>query len=400
VSLKKVSYEGRKGVFNENKANGRASMPAKKKFAINTATGEFVIIDNASKHGKYRCCDVECGAPVMVKRAYEMNGQKGPNNKTEHFAHYSTAVEERCPGKNGGETRAHYTCKHHICNNLKDYTFVKHYCTHCYTRTLYETKDCTARVEKKVPGSKKIADVLLTRTTGEPPSIVEVEHTHKVGDEKRREMEALHVPVIEVTTAAVEHAVKQPQNVWSNGQMVSRFVVKTTDFGNGICSKCETIVAHQRAIAEAVRIAERKRQQLIEDAWRERQCLIAKEASKKRIAQKEVAETLRMAAEKKAAAHKEAAETLRMAAEKKAAEKHHSSRIMLEQIETVNRMRLETKRKRDADLNEHVRQEKQLASVKKHNSWIAAQKKEAVLEYAARAQRFPNEVFPKFWMHQ
>jgi hypothetical protein len=200
-------------------------MAPKNIFAKCIIKDEFVIIDDAVRGvGMYKCCDIGCGGKVFVKRGII---------KSAHFSHHCSIAGAGCPRQNGGETREHYTCKHHIANNLEDYAFIKHQCIKCCVRRHYNIDDCRANVEKRVPGSTRTADVLLTRALHAPPSIVEVFHSHAVDDKKRREMEALGVSVIEVTTEEIEYAISHPS---TSG---AKFVVKTTDYVLGTCFRCE-----------------------------------------------------------------------------------------------------------------------------------------------------------------
>jgi hypothetical protein len=212
-------------------------MVAKNIFARYIATSEFVHVDDAPKHGKYKCSDEDCGESVFVKRAYAMGTQKGQNNKTAHFAHHSKIVGSRCPRGNGGETLEHYHAKHHIAKNIADYIFVKHDCIKCGQRSTHDISNCIAHVERGVPGSRRIADVLLCRVN-QSPCIVEVLHTHAVDDTKHSEMQSLDVPVIEVTTELVQSAMNYVDHTGPKKYGPIKYVVKTTDYILGTCRAC------------------------------------------------------------------------------------------------------------------------------------------------------------------
>jgi hypothetical protein len=212
----------------------RCSMTSNNIFAVDVATNRLVLSDVAPKGGKYRCSDGECGAPVFLKRGDVIAA---------HFAHYPGADGARCPGKNGGETREHFECKHHVAKYINDYQFWKGGCGRCSYMEFYDISDCTAHVEATVPGSNRKADVLLSRV-GKTPSIIEIFHTHAVDDEKRTEMNALNVPIIEVTTASVRSAIKFPNSTGA------KFTARTTDFTQVNCSTCRD-AAVQVGLADA-----------------------------------------------------------------------------------------------------------------------------------------------------
>jgi hypothetical protein len=203
-------------------------MPSNNIFAIDVATDKLVLSNVAPRHRKYKCCDTEeCGAPVFLKRG---------KIKAAHFAHYPGVDGERCPGKNGGETREHFTCKHHVANNIKDYEFVRGRCRTCHFKELYEIGGCTAHVETRIPGCSRIADVLLRHLRG-PPSSVEVLHSHACIDKKRAELDALNVPIIEVSTEVILDAIQRDiDDPYMDGP---RFIVKTIDYEEYECANCE-----------------------------------------------------------------------------------------------------------------------------------------------------------------
>jgi hypothetical protein len=205
-------------------------MPSKNIFAIDIETNKIVLIDVAPElsHG-YKCCDSECRGHVYVRRG-------NTKDYCAHFVHYGAADGEKCPGKNGGETREHYACKYHVAKNIQDYAFCKNTCRKCHKKDYYRIGECTSHVETKVPDSTLIADVLLIHVDRKP-SIVTLRNTNRMSDKRRIEMNALGVAVIEVRTAEIERAIADDlKNPRTAGP---RFVVDTSDNLPLLCDDCE-----------------------------------------------------------------------------------------------------------------------------------------------------------------
>jgi hypothetical protein len=208
-------------------------MPPQYLLAWNVDTNQRIHVKNADKFGNFRCCDDHCEGKMGVKRNYAKGGAKGPNNNEAHFFHICSNAGNSCAGSTNGETPEHHFSKHHVAENLQEYAFVKKECIDCHEMTFYDISGCKPQVERMVRGSKRIADVLLTRPDGKPHSIVEIFRTSAVIYQKRVEMADLNVHVIEVTTDNIEYATAHPK------QNSPKFVVQTTDFEYARCIQCE-----------------------------------------------------------------------------------------------------------------------------------------------------------------
>lgn len=180
-------------------------MTSKNTFARDVDTGVTVsALDALKGPGKYVCIDERCGGPVSVHRGDIIAA---------HFAHLPNSREgNTCPGLNGGETQQHYDSKHFIAKNLTRINFVRNVCRSCGDRNHFIrfNKGEIATVEGVVegtPNNKRRADVLVS-LNNKPIASIEVLHTHRAGHDKRRELEAIGVAVIEIGTDEVITLIK------------------------------------------------------------------------------------------------------------------------------------------------------------------------------------------------
>lgn len=178
--------------------------------------------------GHFSCID--CSNNVHVKRG---------DKRAWHFSHYSSKDGAVCPHKNGGETEEHYYAKHFIAQNIHRCVFQTGKCKRCWTKILFPgANQCIAEVEKRIPGTSKVADVLLSSMhKGKARAAVEVFHTHAVDADKRDACRRQGVAILEVTTAEVDAARQL------GGSSGGAIVMRTVDCANGlsgdqICTQC------------------------------------------------------------------------------------------------------------------------------------------------------------------
>ena len=119
--------------------------------------------------------------------------------------------------RNGGETLEHRKSKHWIAKHIACIRFKTGSCAKCF-RSKYLDRSSgsyvlSAEVEKRIPGTNRIADVLLVErsvTTGFTNTFasVEVLHTHEVDADKLAECTERGVRILEVTTDSVTNAMR------------------------------------------------------------------------------------------------------------------------------------------------------------------------------------------------
>ena len=135
-------------------------------------------------------CHCHCKQSVTLKR-----GEK----KCPHFA-YTSKRKNGCTGAAGClESKLHYTAKWLIHDNFSKINFWRVcYLGHRITKKQYTGPEWKATVEKKIPGTKRIADVLLTNCVTNEVVALEVFNSHAVGDDKKEECDLAGVSLIEV----------------------------------------------------------------------------------------------------------------------------------------------------------------------------------------------------------
>jgi hypothetical protein len=135
-------------------------------------------------------CICKCGDKVTLRQ--------GDKNHA-HFA-YKADRRSGCKGPLGcKETEVHYNAKWLICDIFSQINFWT-VCGwgHRITKNRYTTPEWTATVEKEIPGTKRIADVLLENSSTKQAVALEIYHTSGVGEAKKRECELAGVTIIEV----------------------------------------------------------------------------------------------------------------------------------------------------------------------------------------------------------
>ncbi|KAJ1468480.1 hypothetical protein T484DRAFT_1755108 [Baffinella frigidus] len=143
-------------------------------------------------------CSCKCGAPVALKRSEA-------RLKIPHFAYIAT---DRI-GCSGGtvytpESEDHYKAKWLLHDLFSTKTF-RDVCAvdHVLKTYTYKAPEWKAMVEKKIPGTNRIADVLLRNDcTGEAVAL-EVCHTHAVDHVKYTECKKAGVHLIELSASDV-----------------------------------------------------------------------------------------------------------------------------------------------------------------------------------------------------
>jgi flagellar biosynthesis GTPase FlhF len=247
-------------------------------FAYDPQKEQLVYIDEAIKGIEYLCADKECRKPVFFRR--------GKINQ-HHFAHNISTDTERCVSNNGGECKEHYDAKHHIEQHLQEYAFIVEECTDCkkqkYFTGIYGY--VRAKVEGLIQGCKRIADVLVYEDICGIRRIIaaiEVFHTHRVDDEKRGELQALNVPIIEVKATDV---LEERKSDVAKNRSGLKYMIHTMDCNYTLCSRCKA--KHQECDRLSLERSIRQRAEL-ERCERQRQ-----EECKRRTAELERCERQR-----------------------------------------------------------------------------------------------------------
>jgi hypothetical protein len=198
--------------------------------------------------GHFQCID--CSKNVLVRRG---------NKRMWHFSHYSSKDGDVCPHKNGGETEEHYSAKHFIAQNIHRCVFWTGSCSMCRARICFPGANlCVAEVEKRIPGTNKVADVLLMsrRNRGAAVAAVEVFHTHEVDPSKHDACRRQRVAVLEVTTEEVQRARTRADGVMDISRPASSgsaLVMRTVDAKFQLCVSCSMLNSWQRDLHDQQR---------------------------------------------------------------------------------------------------------------------------------------------------
>jgi hypothetical protein len=145
-------------------------------------------------------CVCLCGDTVTLRRGEEREA---------HFA-YKAHRRNGCTGTEGcKETEIHYNAKWLLSDIFQQINFWRVCgCNHRITKKQYTGPEWTATVEKQIPGTKRIADVLLENSSTKEAVALEVCHTNAVADDKKTECELAGVTIIEVRATHVVHGVE------------------------------------------------------------------------------------------------------------------------------------------------------------------------------------------------
>lgn len=196
-------------------------------FAVHKVTGVICSAEHAFRgSGIYRCCDEECGGDVFVRRG---------EVRTAHFCHCHHHDSESCSRNNGGETQAHYDSKHFVARNLEAFRFVVNRCQTCGERNVKRfCNGHVALVEGLVKDTKRRADVLVKDKEGKADiAAIEILHTHRVGQDKRRELERVGTAVVEIEASDVQKFIHA-----TSGSDGGVFYINTTQVGREECDNC------------------------------------------------------------------------------------------------------------------------------------------------------------------
>jgi hypothetical protein len=137
-------------------------------------------------------CVCSCGDTVTLRRGEEREA---------HFAYKAKAHRRNgCMGTEAcKETEIHYNAKWLLCDIFQQINFWGVCgCNHRVREDQYTGPDWSATVEKQIPGTKRIADVLLENSSTGKAVALEVYHTHEVDEDKQNECELAGVAIIEV----------------------------------------------------------------------------------------------------------------------------------------------------------------------------------------------------------
>ena len=122
-------------------------------------------------------CHCPCRQPLTFR-----DGQV----KRPHFA-YKANRKTGCVGGNSfPETKLHYDTKWFLHDNFSKINFWRLcHMGHRISKNQYPALQWTAKVEKKIPGTGRIADVLLMNRITDEAVALEVLNSHAVGEKKR-----------------------------------------------------------------------------------------------------------------------------------------------------------------------------------------------------------------------
>ena len=235
-------------------------------------------------------CVCGCGDVVTLRRG---------NILRAHFA-YKAHRRHGCTGTEGcKETEIHYNAKWLLCDIFQQINFWRVcWCDHRISKNQYTGPEWTATVEKKIPGTKRIADVLLENSSTKEAVALEVYHTHAVKKDKKDECELAGVTIIEVEAAKVTPDCRDLNN-------------ELSQYEHDECGECVEEDLLRRARVKAYRARKEKeehdrseREELEREQLREQNIAMelqnaAREAEQKReeIKRKELEEIKRRATE-------------------------------------------------------------------------------------------------------
>ena len=208
-------------------------------FAVVPSSGKRIHVDE--------CMDKESksyskGSFSCIDCTHEVYPRRG-NQRAWHFSHYSSKHNHACAHQNGGETLEHYQSKHWIAQHVACIQFRTGWCKGCsapkHLARASGSYRLSAEVEKRISGTNRVADVLLTErsvTTGYTRIVaaVEVFHSHAVDEQKMAECAEIGVSIFEVTTDSVMQAMRLHGDGCATGvvTLTSRCPVKE------LCDKC------------------------------------------------------------------------------------------------------------------------------------------------------------------
>ena len=144
---------------------------------------------HVTRDKEYRCmCEAKCGCVLVLKRGEKL--LKSGKPMAPHFAYPPSGKRSGCTGKiPTPKAIEHNESKWLIHDKLSEYTFWN-VCgkEHRVGKSIqFDALEWNCTVEKKIPGTARIADVLLENMFTEEIVAIEVYNTHKVGFLKAQE---------------------------------------------------------------------------------------------------------------------------------------------------------------------------------------------------------------------
>jgi hypothetical protein len=132
----------------------------------------------------------------------------------------------------GGESEAHYECKHWVAANINRIAFAAAVCPACSKPILGMTvAGGIAEVEQLVPGTNYRADVLV-RLDKDTHVAIEVAHTHLISAKKMFECKEAGNIVYEVETKEIQKAIMEHEPFATH-------ILFTTCTESILCTKCK-----------------------------------------------------------------------------------------------------------------------------------------------------------------
>ena len=169
---------------------------------------------HVTRDKQYRCiCDAKCGCVLILKRG--STPLKSGNLMVDHFAYPSTGKKTGCTGRiPTPEAIEHNGAKWLIHDKLSEFIFWD-VCGDDHrvgSSQQYDVLEWNCTVEKKIPGTKRIADILLENMCTGKFVAIEVLNTHKVDYLKAQECKAVNVHIIEVLASTVNAGIRVINN--------------------------------------------------------------------------------------------------------------------------------------------------------------------------------------------
>ena len=206
---------------------------------------------HVTRDQQYRCmCEARCGCALVLKRGKKL--LKSGKPMAPHFAYPPSSNRTGCMGIIPTPEAIKYNeAKWLIKDKLSEFTFwdvcgAEH---RVGTSHQFKASEWIATVEKTIPGTKRIADVLLHNIFTLESVAIEVCNTHKVCFPKAEECLAVNVHIIEVFASTVNFGIR----VLNNQRTCHEW------------DKCEKCVQEKRNRAElrAQRELDRKRDETV-----------------------------------------------------------------------------------------------------------------------------------------
>jgi hypothetical protein len=180
-------------------------------------------------------CVCGCGDTVTLHRGVKLRA---------HFA-YTAGHRNGCTGSSGcKETEIHYNAKWLLYDKFQQINFWRVCgCDHRINKYQFTGPEWTATVEKEIPGTTRIADVLLENSSTGKAIALEVCHKHAVDSKKEDECKLAGVPIFEVEARAITAECRDLNN-------------KLDKFGWDDCATCQRKEQERQRYNQACRVRE------------------------------------------------------------------------------------------------------------------------------------------------